>query len=302
MKKTCVFFLVVVFVFVSTSALADESNNLVEQAALCFSTKEYNKGLELYKKVKSLNPRISMYNAACMAALAGDKDLAFEWLNDVLDNGYNLAMMMLVDVDLDSVRKDCRWEKLERKADSLGMFPKDKSTAYQLMVMYVEDQQIRLKQYRAMQSGNNNNAYLDSLGHEMVELNKKNSMLLDSIITKRGWLGYDIIGKEASNAVFCILQHSSLDMIVKYLPEFREAVLNGNSNAIHLAYVEDRCAVWSGKKQKYGTQSSWDDNKQAYVIRLSEIEDSDRVNERRKSIGLNSIEDYAKSFGFIVIP
>ncbi len=292
--------LILLCVINSGSLFSQSYEDVINQASACFKTKEYSKGVALYKKAKEMNPDLSMYNAACLASLAGNKDLAFEWLNDALDRGRKVGMYMLVDSDFDSIRDDERWTMLESKADSLGMFPKDKTTACMLMKIYTADQKIRQEYYFAMQKGGNNKVELDSIGRFMGELNNKNSHIVDSLLSIRGWLGYDEVGEEASTAIFLILQHSDIKMIEKYLPAFREAVKVGNSNGEHLAYVEDRYALWSGKKQIYGTQASWDERKQTSVIKLSGIEDSKHVNDRRKAVGLKTLEEYAKSMNYTI--
>jgi len=62
--------------------------------------------------------------------------------------------------------------------------------------------------------------------------------------------------------------------------------------AVHLAYLTDRILAVEGKPQIYGTQGGLDSNG-VIVPRL--IEDEEHVNERRKAIGLESIEEYFKA-------
>lgn len=301
MKKTCVFFLVVVFVFVSTSALADESDNLKSQAALCFGTKEYNKGLELYKRAKSLNPKTSMYNAACMATLAGDKDLAFEWLNDVIDNGYNMGLNIMTDEDFASLYSDKRWKKLVRRIKKFGMLPEDVESAVLIVKMGNKEQSIRRKFIEAQNLYGESSFLVDSIGKEMKRVDVNNMKKLDSIFTNKGFLGIKEIGEAGSMSAFLIIQHSNKEMLGKYLPAFREAVANGNAKASQLALMEDRYAQWNGKKQIYGTQADWSKKHGTFVISKGGIENPESVNERRLSVGLNTLEDYAKKMGWLIV-
>ena len=55
-----------------------------------------------------------------------------------------------------------------------------------------------------------------------------------------------------------------------------------------MAYLTDRIAVFENKPQRYGTQFDWDQNGELSPNRFDDLE---KVNKRRKSIGLNSIEE-----------
>jgi hypothetical protein len=55
-----------------------------------------------------------------------------------------------------------------------------------------------------------------------------------------------------------------------------------------LAFLKDRIAVFEGKLQLYGTQFDWD---KLGNLSPNPFDDLNKVNERRKSIGLNTIEE-----------
>ena len=55
------------------------------------------------------------YNIACGHARKGEKDLAFEWLGQAMEAGFNLAAY-LDDEDLASLKTDPRWTDLKAKA------------------------------------------------------------------------------------------------------------------------------------------------------------------------------------------
>jgi len=56
----------------------------------------------------------------------------------------------------------------------------------------------------------------------------------------------------------------------------------------NLAYLTDRIAVLEGSQQLYGSQFDWDESGE---LKPNRFDDLDRVNQRRASIGLNSLED-----------
>ena len=51
------------------------------------------------------------------------------------------------------------------------------------------------------------------------------------------------------------------------------------------------------KNQTYGSQTTWD--KTTGKIKIHPIEDVKNVNDRRKKIGLEPIEEYAKMNGYV---
>lgn len=55
------------------------------------------------------------YNLACAYALSGDKDAAFNSLNNAFKNGYDRVDHVRNDLDLESLRSDPRFEELLKK-------------------------------------------------------------------------------------------------------------------------------------------------------------------------------------------
>lgn len=61
---------------------------------------------------KGHNPDASAYNIACGYALKGDRDAAFEWLEEARELGFELESYLDRDSDLDSLRDDPRMHRL----------------------------------------------------------------------------------------------------------------------------------------------------------------------------------------------
>ncbi len=66
-----------------------------------------------------------------------------------------------------------------------------------------------------------------------------------------------------------------------------QAVRDGEAEPASYAYLVDRVAVNEGRKQTYGTQFAALDTPRP-------IEDEANVDERRKSVGLDSLESYRR--------
>lgn len=118
---------------------------------------------------------------------------------------------------------------------------------------------------------------------------------LAQIIDAYGWPGLRFAGA-ASQTAFLVLQHADHASQRKYLPLLRDAVKRNDALGGHLALLEDRVRVADGKPQLYGSQLNTN------PLRFEPIEDEVHVDQRRQSIGLEPLADYAKRFGLTYAP
>lgn len=75
---------------------------------------KYEKAIEAFQKniVIAGNPA-SMYNIACGYSLLNQKDKAFEWLEKAIKNGFAQFANLGADKDLDNIRTDARFKKMQ---------------------------------------------------------------------------------------------------------------------------------------------------------------------------------------------
>lgn len=124
-----------------------------------------------------------------------------------------------------------------------------------------------------------------------VTLDGENIKRVEEIIAKYGYPGKTLVGTPENRAAWIVIQHSSPQVIQKYLPMLREAVKNGDLDRQSLAITEDRNLMYQGKKQIYGSQFFEVNGKPAFWP----IENSEKVNELRKEAGfVQTIEEYSK--------
>ncbi|MBL8114681.1 MAG: hypothetical protein JNK60_17505, partial [Acidobacteria bacterium] len=88
---------------------------------------EYDAARSAYEKVLATGYRkgTTLYNLACVEAMAGKTDRAFSRLNEALDAGFDGYSTMRWDDDLDSIRSDSRFRDLLRKARANEKFNDD---------------------------------------------------------------------------------------------------------------------------------------------------------------------------------
>jgi hypothetical protein len=125
-----------------------------------------------------------------------------------------------------------------------------------------------------------------------MHIDSVNLKKVKAILDQYGWVGPKVVGGQASQALFLVIQHSDLASQQKYLPLMREAVKRGDAMGSALALLEDRVALGEGRKQTYGSQIGRDEKSgKFYVLPL---EDPDHVDERREKVGLGKLADYVK--------
>jgi hypothetical protein len=123
-------------------------------------------------------------------------------------------------------------------------------------------------------------------------LDKENFVILSKKIDSLGWLGKDMVGDSANEAIFLVIQHSNITIMEKYLPIMRKAVAENKASKQNFALLIDRVEVNYNRKQIYGSQLYEKDGK--YI--LHDVIEPAKLNERRKEMGLETIEEYLKRF------
>jgi hypothetical protein len=157
--------------------------------------------------------------------------------------------------------------------------------------IYQEDQIPRYKFLDAVQQ-KEKSLTIDSLRKIMLQKDQENLRKVKAIIDHYGWLSPKKVGMNASQALFLVIQHADLATQRRYLPMIRAAEKNGEILSSNLAILEDRINMREGKKQIYGSQSFTDTQTgQLYIYPIAE---PDHLEERRKSMGLIPMQDYAK--------
>lgn len=125
---------------------------------------------------------------------------------------------------------------------------------------------------------------------DMKDLHNRNALILNDMIDAIGYPAIDKVGEEAHQAAWLVIQHSigQPGFMKKCAALLEEAVRRHLADPKNLAYLTDRIAVLEGKQQRYGTQFDWDENGALSPVL---IDAPSEVNERRKSIGLNTLEE-----------
>jgi hypothetical protein len=200
------------------------------------------------------------------------------------------------DTSLDFLRSDPRWNKLlEHVKQNKGKKEAhlDKPLLRLLDSLVEQDQKWReySRKYENGELGDDTIS-ITSIRRNWKRVDSLNNREVRRIFQRYGYLNFDRVGEEGSNNFWLLVQHQDA------YPQFQDSVLaemkkevdRKKASAINYAYLLDRVKVNTGQQQVYGTQmrinadfTSWEPNP---------LIEPEKVNERRKSVGLGTIEEY----------
>jgi endo-1,4-beta-xylanase len=202
-----------------------------------------------------------------------------------------------------------------------GDHPKAKEPALreELLAMEKEDQRVRAAVLKAW--GEKGISPLDSKSMtdpaalnvilegslRMAEADRKNRARLAEIVTKHGWPGRALVGKDGAHAAWLLLQHADHDRALqKRCLGLMKAAPKDEVEPQDIAYLTDRVLVGEKKKQIYGTQLVGEHG----AFKPQPIEDEAKVDQRRAEVRLRPLAaylkgaraEYEKAAGLPVVP
>lgn len=265
-----------------------EARELARQADALARSGKTAEALPLYRQAweRGVRDAHTLYGAACVAALEGQKAEALTWLERSADAGFAMAEHMKKDTDLDSLRGEPAFARVaERVAanDAKLNAAQNPELRDELLRMAEEDQAAR----RAAGMAN----FKDTAANErMKAIDVKNTARMKELVAQVGWPTRALVGQRASNAAWLLVQHADLDPAFQKqcLPLLEKAAAAGEGAAKEVAYLTDRVLVAEGKPQRYGTQFHMVDGK----LVPRPIEDEAHVDERRAAVGLGTLAEY----------
>jgi Family of unknown function (DUF6624) len=138
-----------------------------------------------------------------------------------------------------------------------------------------------------------NDEHVEKLLWEIIsEVDLKNTINLKALLplSQGGWFNISEFGTSIDSNAWLLVQHADHD------PQFQSKILcileglveNKETSVKNYAYLYDRVAVSFEKPQRYGTQMTLvDGNWEPFPI-----EDREKVDERRASMGLDTLKAY----------
>lgn len=282
-----------------STAFAQDYQNYTNNARAAFNKKDYATAIQQFKLAFKINRTKSgdLYDAACIAALAGDKQRALTWLEASIEQGWTDLAHLNADSDLVSLHNEARWKTLTNKlAQKNAELEKnyDQNLKAQLERIYTDDRGLRQQIQGVQQKFGLNSPELNGLGDEINKKDDANLIEVEQILKEHGWLGPQQVGRRASQTIFLVIQHASPETRVKYLPMMRQAIKEKKASNGDLALLIDRINTEAGLKQIYGSQLR---GKVEGGYELFPIDDPDHLDQRRAEMGLDPIAGYITRWG-----
>jgi hypothetical protein len=295
MKKLLLILICMVLLSGSQRALAQTAADAFAK----YQSKEYKASGQLYDQFLKTGKGTATdyYNAACSWALAGEKDKAFGYLNQAVAKGWENKAHLQKDTDLASLRADKRWPNLIHDLDTrLAKLEANynKPLKAQLEKIYVTDQMYRSQLDSIQKNFGTESQQWKDIWAKIEKQDEENKQQLISILNQYGWPGKSLVGQQASQAAFLVIQHSDRETMEKYLPLLREAAAKGEASKSSLALMEDRVRMNRGLPQLYGSQMQMNPVTKKYE--LYKVEDEANLDKRRAEMGLGPISEYLKLF------
>lgn len=109
---------------------------------------------------------------------------------------------------------------------------------------------------------------------------------LKEIVQQYGWPTISLVGSDGASAAWLVAQHADVDPEFQRscVPLIEAAASKGEARLTHMACLTDRALTATGEPQFYGTQGIG-----------GTVVERRAIDERRKAIGLPSLEAYWKS-------
>lgn len=172
--------------------------------------------------------------------------------------------------------------------------PTNEILQIELITMYIKDQASRGNIMTEIMSKYNIDK--SQLEYEVgVDIDEANRNRLKEIINEYGFPNKKLVGNDAMNGVFYIIQHSNGDKEWQksQLENIEKSVKSGDMDGQKYAYLYDRIKTNTKEKQLYGTQFSKVDPTNN-IVQLFETADPANLDNRRKEIGMMPIEMYKR--------
>ena len=289
------------FLFISTLTYGQSYEDLIAEGDRFYSEKDFVASLSSYESAFAManaTPnRGELYNAACSAALAEEKEKSISLLNKSIDAGWISLSWMLKDGDLVSLHQEDGWKKVVTRLEAIRVeIEKDwnKPLMRELEDIGEKDQRHRKDMRDVSEKHGWDSEEMNALWAKQSLLDSLNQLRIIEIIKEYGYPGKSLVGDQSGTA-FLVIQHADIEMQEQYLPILTEAAEKGELRYSSLALLIDRVRMRQNKPQLYGSQLQRDDETGGW--RFYTIEDEKNVNKRRAEVGLSPLEEYAKRFG-----
>lgn len=133
-----------------------------------------------------------------------------------------------------------------------------------------------------------------ALWPEVRAIDVENQEQLLAMVPEEGWFRRSRYGDNAAASAFLIVQHGDEALWERFLPVLADLVASGEVAGSEYAMMYDRLQMTKDQPQRYGTQMTCAHGAGQWT--LWRLEDAERVDEFRASVGLGPVAEYVGNF------
>ncbi|WP_116981424.1 DUF6624 domain-containing protein [Emticicia sp. C21] len=260
-----------------------------------YSNRDYALSEQYFEQAFKLGTpaKHELYNAALISSMNKNQENAFKYLRLAIEKGWDDPVAIVQNEGFLYLHQFDQW-KNNFAAIEKGV---DEPLQKKLLMIYANDQ----KMIQNISSINpqipNYKAVLDSMVVIQDSMQNAHLQIITQALDTKGFISKLMVGTKASQVPFLVIQHSNLTTQKKYFGLFKDAAERGLFDNKLLALLEDRILVFEKKEQLYGSQLFYDKSDSTYYF--YPIADIQHLVQRRQSMNLNSIQEYAAMYNIV---
>jgi hypothetical protein len=265
-----------------------------------YYSKDYRSAVKEYQKISATSdPQVDvMFNIAGCYSLIENLDCAFSILDKLIQLKFLNIIYLEHCADLNNLKSDRRWGNIIKECKrNLTEFEKDKNiklpnVRLKLLLLEEYDQFTDRIQFIKRSYDAYPDISMDYIQTEKAIIYKKGFSTLKDLTKKYGVLGKSKVGEDGAEAYWLITQHADYDLTSqqRILKLMESATNYGEFKKEQIAYLTDRILKGQNKHQLYGTQFWMNPDTKNWE--LYPIQDPEKVDERRISMGLSPLDQY----------
>jgi hypothetical protein len=137
---------------------------------------------------------------------------------------------------------------------------------------------------------------MDSLWVLQNAADKKNTARITQLMDEMGYPGKSVVGGGQASTAFLVIQHADLKIQEKYLPMISAAADKEEVPWSAVALLVDRVEMRNERPQIYGSQVSRHPETEEFYF--SPIQNPEKIDSIRATVGLGPIQSYADNWEF----
>ncbi|RMG81786.1 MAG: hypothetical protein D6714_12365 [Bacteroidetes bacterium] len=279
---------------------SEESKALFDKAERNYVQKKYDRSVKLYDDLMAMEGERPEFLFNQLTALIHTTDTARieQQFNKLLESDFLDCYYLSVGEDFKQIKYRFHYDAWnhamrqcaeKEKAFIIQNNVQNPDLRKQLLWMKLQDVTSDVKIAHKIRYGAYPDLSFEQLKEERQKIYVNNLMQLLAFTQENGWPTISMVGEDGAEAAWLIAQHGNhlppaQEVILRLM---EEAVQKGEAKKEHYAHLYDRVQANRGKPQKYGTLR-WK-NPETNLWELYPLEDTVRVNEWRKEVGLKTL-------------